>query len=386
MFKKLPLRIKMTVVTILLLIICSLGLTLIINYAGKRMSVQIAEVMTPAVTIEPTEPAITMPTLDEQKQMAIPLAEQNQILNQYYWTSFGYMLLIIFVGGLAAYYFSGEALQSVSELNKKIQDSSLQNLSDPLTIPEAKDEVAELTHSFNELKSQLDEAFTFQKTFSANVAHELRTPLTVLKTKLTVFQRKNDALNQETQLFVTDLDKQVTRLIEMVEKLLELTNEETLTEQSEVALIDFFDSIQLDFAEKLAEKQIQMHFDFSDQIMLKGDLDLLYQAFYNLIENALKYNESKGSIRIVATENQEELQILVADTGIGIPQVHHATIFDPLYRVDESRNRQIGGSGLGLAIVKKIIAKHGGTIEILTHEGPGSQFLIRLPKAMEIKR
>ncbi|GGI65263.1 sensor histidine kinase [Enterococcus alcedinis] len=380
MFKRLPLRIKITMVTTLLLVICSVGLTLIISYAGKQMSVQIAEVTTPAAIIDPAEQPQTTPETAEQARVSMTLIEQNQILKRYYWTSFGYMILIISIGGLAAYYFAGEALLSVSELNKKIQASSLDNLSEPLTIPESNDEVAQLTRSFNALKRQLDAAFTFQKTFSANVAHELRTPLTVLKTKLAVFQRKNQALNQETQLFVADLDKQVTRLIEMVEKLLELTNDDEMTEQSEVALSDLFESIQFDFTEKLNAKQMSLSFDVSDKSVIKGDLDLLYQAFYNLIDNAIKYSEAQATIRISAREDEQLLTIWVTDTGIGIPKEHHAAIFNPLYRVDESRNRQIGGSGLGLAIVKKIITKHEGTIEIVEHEGTGTQFCITLPK------
>lgn len=380
MFKRLPLRIKITMVTTLLLVICSVGLTLIISYAGKQMSVQIAEVTTPAAIIDPAEQPQTTPETAEQARVSMTLIEQNQILKRYYWTSFGYMILIISIGGLAAYYFAGEALLSVSELNKKIQASSLDNLSEPLTIPESNDEVAQLTRSFNALKRQLDAAFTFQKTFSANVAHELRTPLTVLKTKLAVFQRKNQALNQETQLFVADLDKQVTRLIEMVEKLLELTNDDEMTEQSEVALSDLLESIQFDFTEKLKAKQMSLSFDVSDKSVIKGDLDLLYQAFYNLIDNAIKYSEAQATIRISAREDEQLLTIWVTDTGIGIPKEHHAAIFNPLYRVDESRNRQIGGSGLGLAIVKKIITKHEGTIEIVEHEGTGTQFCITLPK------
>lgn len=367
-------------VTTLLLVICSVGLTLIISYAGKQMSVQIAEVTTPAAIIDPAEQPQTTPETAEQARVSMTLIEQNQILKRYYWTSFGYMILIISIGGLAAYYFAGEALLSVSELNKKIQASSLDNLSEPLTIPESNDEVAQLTRSFNALKRQLDAAFTFQKTFSANVAHELRTPLTVLKTKLAVFQRKNQALNQETQLFVADLDKQVTRLIEMVEKLLELTNDDEMTEQSEVALSDLLESIQFDFTEKLKAKQMSLSFDVSDKSVIKGDLDLLYQAFYNLIDNAIKYSEAQATIRISAREDEQLLTIWVTDTGIGIPKEHHAAIFNPLYRVDESRNRQIGGSGLGLAIVKKIITKHEGTIEIVEHEGTGTQFCITLPK------
>ena len=380
MFKRLPLRIKMTVVTTLLLVICSVGLTLIINYAGKQMSIQIAEVTTPAALIDPTEQTVLTPALEEETQLAMTLVEQQAILNRYYWTSFGYMLLIIFVGGFAAYYFAGEALTSVSQLNKKIQASSLENLSKPLSIPESNDEVAELTHSFNALKMQLDAAFTFQKTFSANVAHELRTPLTVLKTKLAIFQRKNEALDQEAQLFVADLDKQVTRLIEMVEKLLELTNDDEITERSEVALFDLFESIQFDFSEKLQDKQMHLLLDLSDQIAITGDLDLLYQAFYNLIDNAIKYSEINGTIQVSAQETEDVIQVFVTDTGIGIPTVHQSAIFNPLYRVDESRNRQIGGSGLGLAIVKKIITKHEGTIEIVARDVPGTQFCITLPK------
>lgn len=377
MFKKLPLRIKITVVTIILLISCCLGLTLIINYAGKQMSVQMATVTTPAMTIDDSLSAV-FPS--ETIEAAISSVERQQLLNNYYLTSFVYMLLIILVGGFVAYYLAGEALTSVTQLNKKIQESSIANLSDDLEIPMTNDEVAQLTASFNTLKAQLNTAFVFQKTFSANVAHELRTPLTVLNTKLAIFKRKNPTLEKEIALFVNDLEKQVSRLIEMVEKLLELTNEEEILEKSHVDLNDLFESIQLDLSDQLQQKKMTIQFDLTKKIAIYGDLDLLYQVFYNLIENAIKYSHTKSEIYLSATETVKETRIVIADQGIGIPQRHREAIFNPLFRVDESRNQEISGSGLGLAIVKKIVTKHGGQIYVEEQNNSGSQFIVILPK------
>ncbi|ODJ61790.1 hypothetical protein BFR42_00355 [Brochothrix thermosphacta] len=391
MFDRIPIRIKFTAMTMIILTVCCLGLTVFTNMSAKRMSINIAESTIPAASINQHDnqaveiPGITMTpsvnAVDNQVR-----AEQERLLKQYYISSVGYMLVIIILGGVAAYYFSGKGLTSLKELNKKMKNSSVATLSEELPVPPSNDEIAELTESFNKMKHQLNDSFIFQQQFSANVAHELRTPLTVLNTKLEVFKRKNPEMDETSEVLVTDLTKQVARLIDMGEKLLQLTNDYTSEEYSSIIASDLFESIASDLKGRLMDKEIQLTLPTESHV-IEGDLDLLYQAFYNLLENSIKYNKQQGIISIVTTESADETVVNIKDTGCGIPKSQREDVFKTLYRVDEARNRDasVGGSGLGLAIVKKIIDKHQGQIKLLDNiDGTqGITVTVVLPKKKE---
>lgn len=391
MFDRIPIRIKFTAMTMIILTVCCLGLTVFTNMSAKRMSINIAESTIPAASINQHDnqaveiPGITMtPSVDAVDNQV--RAEQERLLKQYYISSVGYMLVIIIIGGVAAYYFSGKGLTSLKELNKKMKNSSVATLSEELPVPPSNDEIAELTESFNKMKHQLNDSFIFQQQFSANVAHELRTPLTVLNTKLEVFKRKNPEMDETSEVLVTDLTKQVARLIDMGEKLLQLTNDYTSEEYSSIIASDLFESIASDLKDRLMDKEIQLTLPTKSHV-IEGDLDLLYQAFYNLLENSIKYNKQQGIISIVTTESADETVVNIKDTGCGIPKSQREDVFKTLYRVDEARNRDasVGGSGLGLAIVKKIIDKHQGQIKLLDNiDGTqGITVTVVLPKKKE---
>lgn len=391
MLNKMPIRLKFTVLTMLILSCCCIGLTIFTSLSGKRMSSQIASTLLPAQAISTRDssgrlvmPAIAMtPSIDPA--VAEKQREQEQILKNYYITSASFMVLIIISGGLGAYYISGKGLVSLIELNAKIKNSSVDTLSDELALPLAKDEISDLTKSFNQMKRQLNESFVFQKQFSGNVAHELRTPLTVLKTKLAVFQRKELELSKETAVLVADLSKQVQRLIEMVEKLLQLTNDYQLGEESQILVSDLFENILADLGPMIEEKELIVTSKVTDQ-MVTGDLDLLYQGFYNLLENSVKFNHQGGGIELSVNETLTASQISITDTGIGIPEEYREAVFQSLFRVDEGRDRKVGGSGLGLAIVQKIISKHQGKIEIVSNPQAtqGTRVIVSLPKEKKL--
>ena len=391
MVKNQPIRVKLMVVTMSVLFICCLGLTVFTTLSAKRMSHQIASTAIPAININPSEEITgdTFPSIPMTQASIMPdqeevKAKQEQILKQYYLSSFGYMVGIIIVGGLLAYYLSGRAMTSLVDLNSKIKNSSVDTLADELEVPPTHDEIAELTVSFNKMTRKLKESFDFQQQFSANVAHELRTPLTVLNTKLEVIKRKNPELDQESTRFIDELSLQVGRLIEMVEKLLQLTHEYQLEEQSTILAEDLINSILPDFSESIQEKEISVTVELGEQELM-GDLELLYRAFYNVIENALKYNVQGGSLTITGSETQGFSKFVIADTGVGIPKEYQDEVFQSLFRVDDARDRKVGGVGLGLAIVKKIIEAHQGTITVEDNQeaGRGTTFSLTLPNKKE---
>lgn len=391
MVKNQPIRVKLMVVTMSVLFICCLGLTVFTTLSAKRMSHQIASTAIPAININPSEEITgdTFPSIPMTQASIMPdqeevEAKQEQILKQYYLSSFGYMVGIIIMGGLLAYYLSGRAMTSLVDLNSKIKNSSVDTLADELEVPPTHDEIAELTVSFNNMTRKLKESFDFQQQFSANVAHELRTPLTVLNTKLEVIKRKNPELDQESTRFIDELSLQVGRLIDMVEKLLQLTHEYQLEEQSTILAEDLINSILPDFSDSIQEKEISVTVELGEQ-EVTGDLELLYRAFYNVIENGLKYNVQGGSLTITGSETQWFSQFVIADTGVGIPKEYQDEVFQSLFRVDDARDRKVGGVGLGLAIVKKIIEAHQGTITVEDNQeaGRGTTFSLTLPNKKE---
>lgn len=390
MFKKMTLRVKLTLMTMFILSMCCVGLTMITNLSAKEMSVRMAITTTPAMTTDMTgvsemPDAILLEDVAMEETSSVLTDEQQSILNRYYLTSIGYMVLIILLGGLAAYYLSGKAIASITRLNEGIKKSSISTLSNPVVVPTSHDEVAELANSFNDMQKKLNDSFTFQKQFSANVAHELRTPLTVLNTKLEVYRRKHQQLDEETNGLVADLSKQVSRLIDMVEKFLQLTNDDVLGEYSEITSSDLFDSILTELHEDIAQKNITVTVLNLSETVLVGELDLLYRAFYNLIENSIKYNAQDGQIEISGTMSETETVIQITDTGIGIPKEHYEDVLKSLYRVDDARSREIGGSGLGLAIVKQIIEQHQGKIKFGPNKNNqgGTTVTIQLPFSKE---
>lgn len=390
MFKKMTLRVKLTLMTMFILSMCCVGLTMITNLSAKEMSVRMAITTTPAMTTDMTgvpemPDAILLEDVEMEETSSVLTDEQQSILNRYYLTSIGYMVLIILLGGLAAYYLSGKAIASITRLNEEIKKSSITTLSNPVVVPTSHDEVAELANSFNDMQKKLNDSFTFQKQFSANVAHELRTPLTVLNTKLEVYRRKHQQLDEATNGLVADLSKQVSRLIDMVEKILQLTNDDVLGEYSEITSSDLFDSILTELHEDIAQKNITVTVLNLSETVLVGELDLLYRAFYNLIENSIKYNTQDGQIEIRGTMSETETMIQITDTGIGIPKEHYEDVLKSLYRVDDARSREIGGSGLGLAIVKQIIEQHQGKIKFGPNKNNqgGTTVTIQLPFSKE---
>lgn len=379
--KKLSIRIRFTTMTIGLLILCAIGLTIVTNYSASRMAAQIATVTTPAMQVPETMSAeeSQQPILVDQSTEQI---EKNQkVINQFYLTSIFYMFIIIILGGIGAYYISGKALLPLAKLNKKIKTSTITNLSEKIEVGTTQDEISDITLSFNKMTDRIHEAFVSQQQFSGNVAHELRTPLAILKTKIEVFNKKKERSVEEYTDLVSDLEKQIQRLSEIVQILLDLTSVDTIQDKEMIAIDDLVNSILYDLSSIADQKQISFTTNYQHH-EIYGNIDLLYRIFYNLIENSIKYNVINGQVFIKVTLNKEgQTVIQICDTGIGIPEARQKNIFDPFYRIDESRSRSIGGAGLGLSIVKNIIEKHNGTISVKANQPTGSCFIIALPNS-----
>ena len=306
--------------------------------------------------------------------------------------------IIILLSSVCTYFLTKKALTPLQKLTSEVSQIQAQNLSTQLAVPNSKDEIAQLTSSFNEMLTRLDNAFSTQKQFSANAAHELRTPLAVLQTNLEVFEKKQEPEIVEYRQLFTMIKEQTARLSQLVGTLLDMTNLKSVPRTDHVSLEELVDEVFCDL-DPVAEKAgISIHFDDSSSqdlytdvhtpdasalnnniLNITGSYVLLYRAVYNLVENAIKYNRPNGSVTVSVREQNGQAMILVKDTGIGISPENQKKIFDPFFRVDKSRSRAMGGAGLGLALVDSIAKEHGGTVKVLESSETGSTIALMLP-------
>ena len=291
--------------------------------------------------------------------------------------------IIILLSSVCTYFLTKKTLTPLQKLTSEVSQIQAQNLSTQLAVPNSKDEIAQLTSSFNEMLTRLDNAFSTQKQFSANAAHELRTPLAVLQTNLEVFEKKQEPEMVEYQQLFTMIKEQTARLSQLVGTLLDMTNLKSVPRTDQVSLEELVDEVFCDL-DPVAEKAgISIHFDDSSSqdshTDVTGSYVLLYRAVYNLVENAIKYNRPNGSVTVSVKEKNGQAMILVKDTGIGISPENQKKIFDPFFRVDKSRSRAMGGAGLGLALVDSIAREHGGSVKVLESNEKGSIIALMLP-------
>lgn len=291
--------------------------------------------------------------------------------------------IIILLSSVCTYFLTKKALTPLQKLTSEVSQIQAQNLSTQLPVPNSKDEIAQLTSSFNEMLTRLDNAFSTQKQFSANAAHELRTPLAVLQTNLEVFEKKQEPEMVEYRQLFTMIKEQTARLSQLVGTLLDMTNLKSVPRTDHVSLEELVDEVFCDL-DPIAEKAgISIHFnDSSNQDLhtdVTGSYVLLYRAVYNLVENAIKYNRPHGSVSVSVKQENGQAMVLVTDTGIGISPENQKKIFDPFFRVDKSRSRAMGGAGLGLALVDSIAKEHRGTVKVLESSSAGSTIVLMLP-------
>lgn len=359
---------RMSVLCAILLTICCVGLTVVLNVTAFHMvdTIEATPIQYPATSIVP--------------EVVAPIAlemQDAQSAKQYFSIqSLLYMLVVIVGGSVLTYIVSGNVLKPLDTLNHQVKHMDISTLSQPLDVPSTKDEIAELTRSFNEMIASLNNAFVMQKQFSLSAAHELRTPLAILQTQVDVFNKKSQHTISEYDALKSVFEKQILRLRSLVKNLLDMTNLDDEREQTHICVLDMLEEIVTDLSFKAQEKQVSMTL-VSDDSMMYGNIELLYQAFYNLVENGIKYNREGGSVHIgVNTTSNQQTIIRIEDSGIGIKDAYKSHIFEPFYRVDKSLSRDMGGAGLGLSIVEHIIKKHGGRIFVLDREGGGTIFQI----------
>lgn len=288
------------------------------------------------------------------------------------------MVLIVIVGIIFLYIMIDRALRPVHQLSNKINAVNDTNLNKEVVVKSSDKEISLLANSFNSMRERLNDSFEFQRNFSANAAHELKTPLATMKAGIQVLQMEKEPTIEEYKETVDMLQQSTQRLIYIVDDLLDLSKEDPNGCLEKIVIADVIDIIIDELTIMAKDKNVTIHTGMIDGSVV-GNQVLIYRALFNLIENAIKYNKEGGSVMITSKccENGK-VRIVIADDGIGIAEEAQKHVFEPFYRVDKSRSRQMGGSGLGLSIVKKIIDKHKGTITINSKEGSGTTIVVTI--------
>ena len=283
-------------------------------------------------------------------------------------------VLLALLGGVVTYFISGHALRPIREFSDKIEEVQAQNLSDSRIEENNVKELNQLGISYNKMLERLSEAFEIQRQFTANAAHELRTPLALMQVQLDLYNSAshpgNDADTLQTIKMVTEQNDKLNR---MVKTLLDMSELQSVGRDDKIILNAIVEEVLADLEPLAVEKNIKLIGKCEDATMIGSDI-LIYRLVYNLVENAIKYNHPCGQVTVTAYQRNKHVYLSVEDTGSGIPKELRERVFEPFFRVDKSRSRELGGVGLGLALVREIVRVHDGSICIKSGKTGGTIF------------
>lgn len=283
-------------------------------------------------------------------------------------------VLLALLGGVVTYFISGHALRPIKEFSDKIEEVQAQNLSDSRIEENNVKELNQLGISYNKMLERLSDAFEIQRQFTANAAHELRTPLALMQVQLDLYNSVshpgNDADTLQTIKMVTEQNDKLNR---MVKTLLDMSELQSVGRDDKIILDAIVEEVLADLEPLAQEKNIKLIGKCEDATMIGSDI-LIYRLVYNLVENAIKYNHPLGQVTVTAYQRNKHVYLSVEDTGSGIPKEFRERVFEPFFRVDKSRSRELGGVGLGLALVREIVRVHDGSICIKSGKTGGTIF------------
>ena len=294
--------------------------------------------------------------------------------------------VVALIGGAVTFFVSGRALKPLKEFSETVEKVQAQNLAD-YTIEENRiAELDRLRTSYNKMLLRLSESFETQRQFTGNAAHELRTPLALIQAQLDLYHTtehpESTAVAEETIQMVTEQNE---RLSKLVRTLLDMSELQTVSRNDRIELHSLIEEVLTDLEPLAQEKKVELiqksqgaGAKADEELFLTGSDILIYRMLYNLVENAIKYNRENGSVTVSAIREKNEVVLTVSDTGNGIDEAFREQIFEPFFRVDKSRSRELGGVGLGLAMVREVVRVHDGTIEVYTNKHSGTTFEVKM--------
>ena len=295
-------------------------------------------------------------------------------------------VIVALIGGAATYFISGQALKPLREFSETVEKVQAQNLTD-YTIEENKiAELDRLRKSFNKMLMRLSVSFETQRQFTGNAAHELRTPLALIQAQLDLYHTaehpESTTAAEETIQMVTEQNE---RLSKLVRTLLDMSELQTVARNDRIELHGLIEEVLTDLEPLAQEKNIELIQNShrggekaDEELFLTGSDILIYRMLYNLVENAIKYNQKDGTVTVSAIREKNEVVLTVSDTGNGIDEAFRTQIFEPFFRIDKSRSRELGGVGLGLTMVREVVRVHDGTIKVYANKNKGTTFEVKM--------
>jgi heavy metal sensor kinase len=315
--------------------------------------------------------------------VAEPLSVIDEGLRRLRRDFFAGVPLVLLLASAGGYFLARKSLSPIESMNQQTQRITAQRLSSRLNVSDSRDELGRLATTINDLLTRLETSFNEQQRFIADASHELRTPLAVLRgeTEVALTKRRTIDEYQESLSLIKDEAEQLSRI---VENLFILARQPvaapTALLKEPLSLNDVVRDCARAAQVLAVRKGVQLKSDKnSTSIELRGDDELLKRMMLNLLDNAVKYTPAGGEILVALARQNGNAQIVVQDTGIGIPPAEQPHVFDRFYRVDKARSRALGGAGLGLSIARWIVEAHGGTIDVTSVPGRGSKFTVELP-------
>jgi len=373
--KRLSLQWRITLMTVLLIGITCVAMNLLLCSSGVYYMDTIADSLQGGGTVilndggaASFDPQLIAP--NEELTIVVDGVQGRFRTTNWYITA-----AVTLLSGILAYFVSGRALKPLRSFTSQVEQVQLNNLADMRIDEDAISEFRQLSRSFNQMLERLNNAFSAQRQFTGNAAHELRTPLALMQAQLELFSAEHPDVRPETAEFLTLLREQTT--------LLEMSNLRQVARNERIQLAPMIEEIFTDLA-PLSDKLGVTLTAEGDGIMTGSDA-LIYRLIFNLTENAVKYNQPGGSVRVSVTQELEKLLLRVSDTGCGIPEEYQRSIFQPFFRVDKSRSREYGGAGLGLSLVWEIADLHGGSVWVEKSSEKGTTIAVELPTQQSAK-
>ena len=295
-------------------------------------------------------------------------------------------VVVALIGGAVTFFVSGRALKPLKEFSETVEKVQAQNLAD-YTIEENRiAELDRLRTSYNKMLLRLSESFETQRQFTGNATHELRTPLALIQAQLDLYHTTehpdSTTVAGETIQMVMEQNE---RLSKLVRTLLDMSELQTVSRNDRIELHSLIEEVLTDLEPLAQEKKVELiqksqgaGAKADEELFLTGSDILIYRMLYNLVENAIKYNRENGSVTVSAIKEKNKVILKVSDTGNGIDEAFREQIFEPFFRVDKSRSRELGGVGLGLAMVREVVRVHDGTIEVYTNKHSGTTFEVKM--------
>ena len=379
--RKISLQWRLTVITALLIA----AICIFLNFLLYRNGIYYIDSLQNVVTDHGSSAE------QETLYIDIPDSEWDDFASQFavqiYDTKAGYRrrgwvitAVVTFIGGMVTYFVSGHALKPLRDFSAKVEKVQIQNLTASVIDEKGASELVRLGDSYNKMLMRLSDAFEVQRQFTGNAAHELRTPLALMQAQLDLYNSSaHPDVDSETYETIQMAAEQTERLTKLVKTLLDMSELQTVARTDEIELGALVEEVLADLEPLARERGIALNAGCCGELYMTGSDILIYRVVFNLVENAIRYNRDGGRVYVSVNKRDSNAVIAVRDTGRGIAPEYIERVFEPFFRVDKSRSRELGGVGLGLALVCEIVKLHDGSIAVSESNEEGTTFEVVFP-------